>query len=196
MAYLVAVILGLLFGAGTQYLGTLTAGSVLGTWAWSVSGMSAPWLALPFVAGITQKDARRAALLGLVVTLAALAGYFAMSHSPMEGVPIEDFPRRVLTMIRTGYNPVWIVAGIVTGPLYGFLGQRWRVARSWISAALVACALCFEPLARGVVGMLSPHPVVWWAEIAIGIVVAVSFAYLIVTSRRARETVPPLTPTA
>jgi hypothetical protein len=196
MAYLVAVVLGLAFGAGTQYLGTLTAGSVLGAWAWSVSGMSAPWLVLPFVAGLTQKDARRAMLLGLVVTLAALAGYFAMSHSPMEGVPLEDFPRRVLTMVRTGYNPAWIVGGIVTGPLYGFLGQRWRVARSWISAALVACALCFEPLARGVVGALSPHTLVWWAESAIGVVVAVTFAYLIVTSRRTRETVPPLSPTA
>jgi hypothetical protein len=196
MAYLVAVVLGLAFGAGTQYLGTLTAGSVLGAWAWSVSGMSAPWLVLPFVAGLTQKDARRAMLLGLVVTLAALAGYFAMSHSPMEGVPLEDFPRRVLTMVRTGYNPAWIVGGIVTGPLYGFLGQRWRVARSWISAALVACALCFEPLARGVVGMLSPHPFLWWTEITIGIVVAVSFTYVIVSSRRARQTVPPPSPAA
>jgi hypothetical protein len=189
-------VFGLAFGAGTQYLGSLTAGSLLWTWSWSVSGMSAPWLVLPFVAGMTQKDARRATLLGLVVTLAALAGYFAMSHSPMEGVPIEDFPRRVLTMVRTGYNPAWIAGAIVTGPLYGFLGQRWRVARSWISAALVACALCFEPLARGVIGMLSPHPLVWWGEVAIGVVVAVTFAYLIVTSRRARQAVPPLSPTA
>jgi uncharacterized protein DUF6518 len=195
MAYLVAVIVGLAFGAGTQYLGTLTAGSVLGTWAWKASGMSAPWLVLPFVTGMTQKRVRRAMALGLVVTVAALAGYFAMSHSPMEGAPLEDFPRRVLTMRRTGYNPLWIVGGLVTGPLYGFLGHRWRVARSWISPAAVACALCFEPLARGVVGMLSPHPFVWWVEIAIGIVVAVSFAIVIVTSRRARETVPPLSPT-
>jgi hypothetical protein len=49
-----------------------------------------------------------------------------------------------------------------------------------------------EPLARGVVGMLSPHPIVWWAEIATGVVVGVSFAVVIVTSRRAREAVPPL----
>jgi heme/copper-type cytochrome/quinol oxidase subunit 2 len=46
------------------------------------------------------------------------------------------------------------------------------------------------------VGALSPHTLVWWAESAIGVVVAVTFAYLIVTYRRTRETVPPLSPTA
>jgi hypothetical protein len=189
VAYVVAVVVGLAFGAGDQYLGSLTAGSVLGTWAWTVSGMSAPWLVLPFVAGMTQERGRRATALGLVVTMAALIGYFAMTHGPMEGAPLEDFLSRVFNMVRTGYNPLWIIGGLVTGPLYGFLGHRWRVARSWISAALVACALCLEPLARGVMGMLSPHPFVWWSEIAIGGVVAVSFAFVIATSRRAHETV-------
>lgn len=196
MAYLVAVVVGLAFGAGVQYLGTLTAGSILGTWAWTVSGMSAPWLVFPFVVGMTQKRERRAMALGLVSTMAALAGYFAMTHSPMEGAPIEDFPRRFLVMVRTGYNPLWIVGGLVTGPLYGLLGQRWRVARSWTSAALVTFALCLEPLARGVVGMLTPHPFVWWVEIATGVVVGVSFVVVIVTSRRSRETVFPPSPAA
>jgi hypothetical protein len=186
VAFLFATVAGLAFGAGIQYLGTLTAGSILGTWTWTVSGMSAPWLVLPFVAGTTQKRERRAMSLGLVVTLAALAGYFAMAHSPMEGVPVEDFFRRVFTMVRTGYNPLWIVGGMVTGPLYGFLGQRWRVARWWVSAALVACALCLEPLVRGVVGMLSPDPIVWGVEVAIGAVAAASFAFVIATSRRTR----------
>jgi hypothetical protein len=56
--------------------------------------------------------------------------------------------------------------------------------------------LCLEPLARGVVGMLSPHPFVWWVEIATGVVVGVSFIVVIVTSRRSRETVPPPSPAA
>lgn len=191
MAYLVAVFVGVAFGAVDQYLGTLR----FGPWAWTVSGMSAPWLVLPFVVGMTQRSSRRAMALGLVVTLAALAGYFAMAHSPMEGAPIEDFLSRVFTMMRTGYNPVWIAAGLVTGPLYGLLGYRWRVARSWISAVLVSCALCLEPLARGVVGMLSPQPFVWGAEIVIGAVVAVWFVVAIATSRRAHAAVrtPPTT---
>lgn len=179
MAYLVVIVAGLVFGGTIRF----------GPWAWTVSGMSAPWLVLPCVVGMTQERSRRAMALGLVVTLAALAGYFAMTHSPMEGAPLEEFPRRVLNMVRTGYNPLWIVSGMVTGPLYGFLGHRWRVARSWISAALVTSALCFEPLARGVVGMLTPHPFVWWAEIGIGAIIAVVFAFMI--AMRRRETVPP-----
>lgn len=187
VAYLVVVMAGLLFGAVDQFLGTIR----FGPWAWTVSGMSAPWLVLPFVVGMTQERSRRAMALGLVVTMAALVGYFAMTHSPMEGAPLAEFPSRFLNMVTTGSNPLWILGGIVTGPLYGFLGHRWRVARSWVSAALIASALCLEPLARGAVGMLSPHPFVWWAEIAIGAVVAAAFASVIATSRRAREIVPP-----
>ena len=191
MAYLIAILAGLVFGAADQYLGGLKAGAVLGTWSWTVSGMSAPWLILPFVAGMTQERRRRAMALGLVVTMAALAGYFAMSNSPMEGAPLDRFWGRVATMISTGYNPLWILAGILTGPLYGFLGHRWRVGRSWISAVLVTSALCFEPLARKFVGMLSGPPLVWGAEVVIGTLVAVLFAFMITTSRRAREIVPP-----
>ena len=187
MAYVVAVVAGLVFGAVDQFLGTLH----FGPWGWTVSGMSAPWLIVPFLAGMTQERRRRAMVLGLVVTLAALAGYFAMSHSPMEGAPLDRFWGRVVTMVSTGYNPLWIVGGIATGPLYGFLGYRWRVARSWISAALVTGALCLEPLARKVAGMLWGSPLVWGAEVAIGTALAVLFALMIATSRRAGETVSP-----
>lgn len=190
VAFVVAAVAGLAFGAGVQYLGTLTAGSVLGSWTWTVSGMSAPWLVLPFVAGLTQERARRAMVLGLLVTAAALVGYFGMGHSPMEGAPLDRFFDRVLTQMRTGFNPLWIIGGIMTGPLYGLLGHRWRVARSWISAVLVAGALCFEPLARSVAGMLSRHAVVWWVEITLGVATAAYFAFLIATSRRARRVLP------
>jgi hypothetical protein len=186
MAYVIAVVVGLAFGATDQYLGTIR----FDPWAWTVSGMSAPWLVLPFVVGMTQERARRAMVLGLVVTVGALVGYFAMTYSPMESIPIAEFPKGFLSLVRSGYNPLWIAGGVVIGPLYGLLGQRWRIARSWLSAALVTCALCFEPLAREVVGRLAPHPLVWWTEIAVGVVAAVSFAIMIAMARRARETQP------
>jgi len=44
----------------------------------------------------------------------------------------------------------------VTGPLYGFLGQRWRTRRAWISAALVAGALCLEPFVLTAAGRTFP----------------------------------------
>jgi hypothetical protein len=189
VAYVVAVIAGVLFGAGDQYLGTLTAGSILGTWTWTVSGMSAPWLVLPFVAGMTQHRPRRAGAIGLVVTLAALAGYFAMSHSPMEGAPVDRLFDRVLTMMRTGYNPLWIASGLVTGPLFGYLGFSWRASRSWVGAALIAGALCLEPLARLTTGMLSGPSGVWIAEVALGILTAGYFSAMFVVFRRARRVV-------
>src|SRR5205823_4526706 len=126
------------------YLGSRSA---LGGWAAAVSGLSAPWLVLPFLAGMTQERARRAMILGLVVTLSALAGYFAMTYSPVENVPIAGFLPGVVAMTTSGYNPLWILGGILTGPLYGLLGQRWRVGRSWVSAVLVTVVLTMEPLA-------------------------------------------------
>jgi len=181
VAYLLAAIAGLLFGAVDQYLGTIR----FGPWAWTVSGMSAPWLVLPFVVGMTQERSRRAMALGLVGTLAALVGYFAMTYSPMEGTPIGEFLSGFWAIVHTGYNPFWILGGIVTGPLFGLIGHRWRVERSWISAALVAGALCFEPLARIVADRLAPTPIVWAVEVALGVTVAVVSIPMIATARRA-----------
>src|SRR6185295_15250898 len=135
-------------GALDQYLGTIHVTSRLGWWTITVSGMSAPWLILPFLAGMTQERTRRAALLGLVVVLSALAGYFAMSNSVFESVPIADFWHRTVASAITGYNLLWIAGGVLTGPVYAYFGHRWRVARSWVGAALVTLALCLEPLAR------------------------------------------------
>jgi Family of unknown function (DUF6518) len=184
MAYLVAAIAGLLFGAADQYFGSR---STLLPWSAGISGMSALWLALPFLVGMTQTKARRAIALGLVATLAALAGYFAMTYSPMENVPTDRFFSGVARMVSSGQNPFWILGGLVTGPLFGFLGHRWRVSRSWASAALITAALCLEPLLRGAVGQLTTPARVWGAEVAAGIVVGAAFAVSIATSRPARQ---------
>jgi hypothetical protein len=190
VAYVIVVVVGLVFGAVDQYLGTIR----FGPWAWTVSGMSAPWLVLPFVVGTTQGRSRRAMVLGLVVTLSALVGYFAMTYSPMEGHPIDEFLDGFWTIVSTGYNPLWILSGVVTGPLFGFLGHRWRVERSWVGVALVAGALCLEPLARGVTGRLSPQPLVWGVEVAVGVTLAVTSISMIATARRTRGTAPPVPP--
>ena len=184
MAYLVAVILGLAFGAGDQYLGTML---WLGPWTATAAQVSAPWLLLPFVAGMTQERARRAAALGLVVTVSALFGYFAMTYSPMEVHPwsLGRFTQGMVAVTTTGYNPAYILVGLVTGPLFGLLGQRWRVRRSWVSAAIVAGALCLEPVARWVSGQLMPPAPVWTVEVVSGAVVAIVFASSLLTCRRA-----------
>jgi hypothetical protein len=130
--------------------------------------MSAPWLVLPFVFGWTQERAARAALVGAVATGSALLGYFVMTLSPIEGVSLSNV--NVIDFVRS--QEANIVGGVVTGPLFGWLGWRWRTERSWLSAVLVAGALCLEPVARVAVGRLGSPSLVWIAEVAIGISLA------------------------
>jgi hypothetical protein len=187
MAFLIAAILGLAFGAADQYLGSM---SWLGPWASTAAQMSAPWLVLPFLVGSAQQRARRAAMLGLVVTLSALLGYFAMIYSPMEVHPwtLGRFTSGMIAVTTRGaYNAVWILGGLVTGPVFGLLGERWRVRRSWVSAALVAGALCLEPLARSAVGQLMPPAHVWTVEVVSGAVAAALFAYALMAWRRTSD---------
>ena len=77
---------GFAFGAADQYLGSRVS---LGLWAATVSGASAPWLVVPFAFRCSQVRPYRAMALGLVVTLAALAGYFTLMWSPLEGVALS-----------------------------------------------------------------------------------------------------------
>ena len=191
MAFFLAALLGLAFGAADQQLGALT--GELGSWTSTAAQMSAPWLVLPFLIGMTQQRARRAAVIGLVVTASALLGYFATTYSPIEIHPwsLDRFTSGMVAVTTTGYNPFYIVGGLATGPLFGLLGQRWRVRRSWVSAAIVVGALCLEPLARWTTGQLMEPAVVWTAEIASGAVVAALFAYALVAWRRERTPVDP-----
>jgi len=172
MAFVVIVIGGLVFGAGDQYLGSLTAATAIGWWTISVSLLSAPWLILPFLVGSTQRQSRRAAAAGLVVTLSALAGYFAMTLSPMEGVHFSLMELRALL----GTNQLNEIGGLVSGPLFGWLGYRWHARRSWLAAVLVTGALCLEPLAVTVVGRnVGRSGIVWAFEIVVGLAVGTWF---------------------
>jgi hypothetical protein len=190
VAFLLAAILGFAFGAADQYLGSM---SWLGPWASTAAQMSAPWLILPFSVGITQQRARGAAALGLVVTVSALLGYFAMTYSPMEIHPwsLERFAQGMRAVTTTGYNPAYVLGGLVGGPLFGLLGQRWRVRRSWVSAAIVAGVLCLEPVARWASGQLMPPAPVWTVEVAVGAVAAGLFVVAILTWRRDRVPAAP-----
>jgi hypothetical protein len=168
MEFLAIVIGGLVFGAGDQYLGTIHAVNVMGWWSISVSQLSAPWLILPFLVGATQGRPHRAAMAGLVVTLSALAGYFAMTLSPMEGVHFSLVSLRGLM----GTNQLNEIGGLVFGPLFGWLGYRWHARRSWLAAALVTGALCLEPVAVTVAGRNDGRSgFVWAFEIVVGVVV-------------------------
>jgi hypothetical protein len=185
MAVVLAVLLAFVFGGADQYLGSL-----LGhPWAADVSLLSAPWLALPFLVGWTQRDPKRAALLGLACTLSALLGYGLMTLSPIEGAELT------VTTIRgfvLSSSPV-ILGGLITGPLFGWLGNRWRNDRAWLGALVVAVAFCLEPLARKIMnGVVPAGHAISFRTVAVGEVVVglAMVAYVVaaaVTQARARR---------
>ena len=182
MIFVLAALAGLVFGAGDQYLGSLRSMVALGPWTVSVSQMSALWLLLPFAFGCTQDRPRRAIAVGLVATVSALVGYFAMTLSPIEGVALSSAPAGILPLLRS--NVLVIVGGLVTAPAFGLLGQRWRLSRSWASGAFVAGALLLEPLARQIDGRLFGPSWVWAAEVAIGTCLVAGFVVARIARRR------------
>ena len=180
MVVALALVLSVAFGAGDQYLGSLTGSGHLWAAGWSsdVSLLSAPWLVLAFIAGATQRSPRRAALLGLACTYAALLGYGLMTLSPVEHAHLTAATLRGLLVSERAV----LVGGIVTGPLFGWFGQQWRTRRAITGALVTAAALCLEPLARRVAVRPIDDRSVWLAEVAAGL----AFAAAVLVGRRAR----------
>ncbi len=178
MIAVVVLIAALAFGGADQYLGSFSAYP----WATEVSLLSAPWLVLPFAAGCTQREARRGAVLGLACTATALAGYALMTLSPVENAHLtaDSF----LAFVRSQRV---VAGGIVTGPLFGFWGSRWRTCRAFAGALVTAAAVFLEPLAHraapsGTFGLVRiDFRAVWVAEMAAG---AAMLAYVAAAGRR------------
>ena len=177
MTAILALLLAAAFGAGDQYLGSMS----WHPWAADVSLLSAPWLVLAFAAGCTQREPLWAALLGLGCTATALLGYGLMTLSPVENAHLT--PATALGFV-TSERPV-LIGGIATGPLFGLLGQRWRVDGAWVGALVTAAVVCLEPLARERAGDAIRFRTVWEAEVAVGIVLVASVLVArLVSSRR------------
>jgi hypothetical protein len=170
MVIALALVLSAAFGAGDQYLGSLTGSGHVWAAGWSsdISLLSAPWLVLPFVAGATQRDPRRAALLGLACTYAALLGDGLMTLSPIEHAHITVATVRGFLISERSV----LIGGIVTGPLFGWFGRQWRTKRAVAGALITAAALCLEPLARRATINPIQYRDVWLAEVAIGLAFA------------------------
>jgi hypothetical protein len=176
MGVLLALVLSAAFGAGDQYLGSLTGSGHVWAAGWSsdISLLSAPWLVLPFLAGATQREPRRAGLLGLACTYAALLGYGVMTLSPIEHVHVTAAVIRGFFISERAV----LVGGILTGPLFGWFGQQWRTRRAITGALVTAAALCLEPLARRVTINPIGDRDVWLAEVVAGLALAAAVVVL------------------
>ncbi|HJQ51422.1 MAG TPA: DUF6518 family protein [Gaiellaceae bacterium] len=181
MGVVLALVLSAAFGAGDQYLGSLTGSGHVWAAGWSsdISLLSAPWVVLAFVAGATQRDPRRAALIGLACTYAALLGYGVMTLSPVEHAHLTAASLRGFVVSER----LVLVGGIATGPLFGWFGQQWRTRRAITGALATAACLCLEPLARRVTIDPITHRDVWVTEVAIGLVLAAAALLLRFSNR-------------
>lgn len=175
MSYLLAGLVGILFGGAVEHVGSLA----FGPWGWTLSQLSAPWLLLPFAFGSTQQRAAKAAALGLIATLCAVVGYVLMlsvaaAHG-LGGLTVSIVLYEARTQAR------WFLAGTVSGPLYGLLGQRWHCFRWWPSALLAAGTLCLEPVVLVAIGRTFGPSEVYVAETVAGLALG---AYFVAIARR------------
>lgn len=173
MGAALALALAALFGAGDQYLGSMS----WVPWAADVSLLSAPWLVLAFVGGWTQSNPRRAALLGLGCTAAAFTAYGVMTLSPLENA--QPTAATIAGFLHSEGRV--IAGGVLTGPLFGWFGQQWRTRRAWLGAIVTAGAVVLEPIARIPAGREIRFRTVWIAEVAVGAAMA---AYVAVARAR------------
>jgi hypothetical protein len=168
------------FGAVDQWIGgryspLLTA----------VSGMSAPWLLLPFLVGACQQERRPAAVLGLAASWLAVGAYVLMIISPMEGARFTGSA----VASTTASQWMWFTGGLLSGPVYGLLGHYWRARRSWAAALVATLPLVLEPGARwlaghfGVLSWSSFAPAVY-AEVAAGLALSVAVGVALVLAWR------------
>ena len=175
------LLLAAAFGAADQWLATSHLPGGSHPIATTISGLSAPWLLLAFCAGCTQARPWRGALIGLAATLAALAGYFVIMWSPAEGVHLNLATMGHLVISTQAQN---LIGGLVTGPLYGSLGQRWRAGRSVLIALLAASPLALEPIALVLAGRDWGQPRAYVGEVVAGVLLA---GYLIAAAYRYRR---------
>jgi Family of unknown function (DUF6518) len=139
-----SVVLGVLvvaavFGAVEQW-----AGAGHPAFVTALGGMSAPWLFLPFLVGASRASRGSALVLGFAVVLVAVAGFLAASAGLVQ--TFTSGPSAVLGAML-GQLP-WLLGAVVSGPVYGLLGYRWRVPGSWRLALAVTAPVMLEPALR------------------------------------------------
>jgi DNA-binding beta-propeller fold protein YncE len=127
------------FGVVEQWAGAARPGLVA-----ALGGVSAPWLALPFLAGALPRSRRGALVLGLAAVLVAIAAFVTARWGF-----VQTFGSGPATFLWTVLDQFeWLFGAVVSGPVYGWLGRRWRATRSWLAALAVTVPVMIEPALR------------------------------------------------
>jgi hypothetical protein len=110
----------------------------------AIGNLSAPWLALPFLAGTIMGRVWPGALAGLMVSLTALVAFYILTAVvvPFDGLGVLASTTRWISV-----NRAYLEGGLLTGPVLGGLGGGWR--EHWKTGRrtlLIGGILAGEPL--------------------------------------------------
>jgi hypothetical protein len=108
-----------------------------------IGNLSAPWLLVPFFAAAAV-PARRwpvAAAIGTVATCAALGAFYVAN-----AFVLDLGPHGLLEDLRLAFATHWFLRGLVSGPVFGVLGARWRQRGFSYAGVAVTALLVAEPI--------------------------------------------------
>jgi hypothetical protein len=133
--------------------------------AFWISNLAAPWVVLPFIAGVVapRRVPALALLVGCIACVASIIGFYWQV---------------VLHGVVTSIAP-WVVLAVVTGSLYGYFGRTWRQRGSRAAAIALTAPAILEFILwtardRGV-----PRPYsLWLVETAVGTIGLIGMLYL------------------
>ncbi len=138
----------------------------------------APWLILAFIGGAVAggRSVRRAAAVGLLVSLAGLSGFYLANT-----FVLDLGPHAWLTDLRLTFDAGrrYFELAVLSGPVFGVVGG-WRVrARSAAVGVGVAALLVFEPFAQMIYyppqgGNFADYLVVGAVELVAGIALGIA----------------------
>jgi hypothetical protein len=146
----------------------------------SIGNISAPWLLLPYLAGMTGRGWRQGALIGAATCFAALAGFYIAEAFVLD---LGDHPVLTDLALTLRAGAYYFIAGALAGPVFGAIGGSQRGGSLPAMALMTGFLLAGEPpavfaalAAEGVdpsfTGMVVAYPVLWIGEILLGVLAA------------------------
>jgi hypothetical protein len=133
-----------------------------------VGNLGSTWLVLPFLAGWAQRSRAWALAGGTLTCTASMIGFFG--------------PGGAWGPASVAFVASWLLAGALTGLVYGLFGDAWGRSRALLDGLALAVPFVVEPWVWSLGLGYAQGPVPWWyVETAFGLALLV---WVVLASRR------------